>query len=55
MSWYITEFDSNFIKCKGCKKLFSHRGTNVRRKNKCPKCKMDNYGMMPKQTKEAPK
>ena len=47
MSWYITEFDSNFIKCKGCKKLFSHRGTNVKRKNKCPKCKINNYGMNP--------
>ena len=43
MRWFIREFDRNWVRCKGCKELFWLE--YVKRKNKCPKCKLDNYIM----------
>jgi len=40
--WFIREFDRSWVKCKSCKRLFLY--DRMKRKNKCPKCKLNNYG-----------
>jgi len=42
MRWFNRQFDRNFVKCRSCRHLFLY--DQVKRKNKCPKCKLDNYG-----------
>jgi len=41
--WFRSEFDRSWVRCRNfnCKSLFFLK--DVRRKNKCPKCKLDNY------------
>lgn len=40
--WFIREFDRSWVKCRSCKTLFLYN--QMKRKNKCPKCKLDNHG-----------
>jgi len=40
--WYVVNFDRNFVSCKSCKKEFFCE--NIKRKNKCPNCKLNNHG-----------
>jgi len=39
--WFIREFDRSWVMCKSCKRLFLYN--QMKRKNKCPKCKLNNY------------
>lgn len=39
--WYVVEFDRNFVCCKSCRLIFFYK--YIKRKNKCPHCKIDNY------------
>lgn len=47
--WFIRKFDCSQVKCKGCRRLFLYH--QVKRKNKCPKCKLDNYSCRTPKTK----
>lgn len=40
--WYIKRLDINWVVCSGCRSEFFY--DKVKRKNKCPKCKINNYG-----------
>ena len=42
--WFIREFDRYWVKCRGCGRLFMYE--QMKRKNKCPKCKLDNCGCL---------
>ena len=48
--WFVREFDPVWVRCRSCKKLAHY--ASVKRKNKCPHCKMDNYGQLPKKKGE---
>jgi len=43
--WFVIELDSNWVRCRHCRK--DYRKKTVQRRNKCPNCKLDNYGCMP--------
>ena len=38
--WFYYRLDKNLVTCSGCRKHYAYK--NVKRKNKCPDCKLDN-------------
>ena len=38
--WFYYRMDKSLVTCSSCRKDFVHR--DVKRKNKCPACKLDN-------------
>ena len=48
--WFYANFDSHVVSCKNCKTKYSRN--KVQRKNKCPKCGLDNHGMLKESVKD---
>ena len=44
--WFYREFDKHWVKCFNCKHSFLY--IDVKRKNKCPNCKLNNKLELPK-------
>jgi len=38
--WFYYRIDENWVVCSGCRESFLYK--DVKRKNKCPACKLDN-------------
>ncbi len=44
--WFTRMFDKRFVKCTNCRREYLY--ADVARKNKCPDCKLENHGHLPK-------
>ena len=53
MKWWVRCFDRNWVRCANhdCRTEFWYE--NVKRRRKCPKCKMDNRHQLPNDCSEA--
>jgi hypothetical protein len=50
--WYYVQFDPNWVVCRNWKCRAQFIRANIAAKRKCPKCKLNNYGCLPRK-KEA--
>lgn len=49
--WFHINFDPTWVTCRACSCREQFFLKDVKRKNKCPKCRIDNYGYRKSDTK----